>query len=1086
MRLRVALVSAAVLALFVAPIAGRTAERDVTSGRASSTIERALPKGFVPAVAREQNRLQRWFVVMRAPSVSQRAPLAGRSRQHAMARSTMASQAGAIREARSLGGQVLFRYRVLVNAFSVHLSTAGARQLARRSDVSSVQPVSIVHQENESSVPFIGATRVWKKFGVEGQGMTLALVDTGIDYTHKDFGGAGTKAAYNKNDPTIIEPGTFPTKKVIGGWDFVGENYDVVDDDPTNDTPVPDPDPLDHDGHGSHTGGTCCGIGVPGKVGPGVAPKAKILSYKVWWDGNSTADVLVAAFERAVDPNDDGSTKDHPDVLSFSGGVDYGPGSSLEGVAAQHVVDVGTVFVASAGNSNNQPAGGPAYILGTPASARGVIAVAASVDQYPAAHLVVNSPTIELPQNGLMFVQDWSAALPDAGLTADLFDGRAVDAADPVPTARMFCDPLPADSLTGKVVLVYKGSTGSGDCAGSDKVGNAAAAGAIAVVLVSIFPSELPTVLAGDQRDIPVVMIGRKDGDAILAVVSPNAPTTYNEGTVNATLDPTSVNFAEFADSIVDFSSEGPARITSDLKPDVAAPGFSIHSAAVGTGDEGIDLSGTSMAAPHVSGVAVLMRQLHPSWTPAQIKAVIMNQATRNVKSALLASPVPATVMGAGRVRAFQSATATTVARPGSLSFGLQSLAAPTPLTRGFTVQNFGKQRADYEVSGKVRYSDFDPSIADVQVSLDGTTFAASQSFSLEPGKRQRVTVQLTLDPTVVGPERELGDFFFNSTVDGTITVHQTGPKKDFVRVAWGAVPIAAADTSVAPTSLDLRSGPGQLVVSPGGAGTSFADLYLLGASDGADSGGEEDITAIGARSFTGPTIDGVGEGMPDGTDELAGIDWPTFLTQADTPTEPVEFAVHTASVHNTTDTEEIDVAIDTGADGVFADQDLKADYLLVKLPAAGGVVCLFDLSLASPFDSCAKAYFADYSNYNADTFGLVVDAAALGLTTNAPEFSYQVTACTGVFSGDVPAQVCDTAGDFDGTTYSAQLNAVDPALHISPLVCGGYWSTATCDVDHPVNVSVGSAEAGDNPSILVLFPNNAPGDTSTIVTTQT
>ncbi len=124
-------------------------------------------------------------------------------------------------------------------------------------------------------MPFIGANKVWQSLGAQGQGMTVALVDTGIDYTHKDFGGSGDPADYANNDPNVIEPGTFPTKKVIGGYDFVGSNYDVVDDDPTNDIPRPDSDPLDRDGHGTHTGGTCCGIGVPGKIGPGVAPKVE-------------------------------------------------------------------------------------------------------------------------------------------------------------------------------------------------------------------------------------------------------------------------------------------------------------------------------------------------------------------------------------------------------------------------------------------------------------------------------------------------------------------------------------------------------------------------------------------------------------------------------------------------------------------------------------------------------------------------------------------------------------------------------------------------------------------------------------------
>ena len=118
-----------------------------------------------------------------------------------------------------------------MNAFSAVLTPAAAQQMAARHDVASVQPVSIVKLDNSTSVPFIGAPKVWKKFGARGQGMTLALVDTGIDYTHADFGGSGDPADYENNDPNVVEEGTFPTKKVIGGFDFVGSNYDVLDSD---------------------------------------------------------------------------------------------------------------------------------------------------------------------------------------------------------------------------------------------------------------------------------------------------------------------------------------------------------------------------------------------------------------------------------------------------------------------------------------------------------------------------------------------------------------------------------------------------------------------------------------------------------------------------------------------------------------------------------------------------------------------------------------------------------------------------------------------------------------------------------------
>ncbi len=1052
---------------------------------------------YVPAVART-SASGRYFVVMRAPSVGERILAAGRTLsrdgQIDASRAALRSQEAAITQVRSGGGDVVFRYSRLVNGFSAAMTAGAAQEMADRSDVSSVQPVNVVVRANESSVPFIGATKVWDRLGVRGQGMRVAVVDSGIDYTHADFGGPGTVAAYERNDPNFVERGTFPTDKVIGGFDFVGSNYDVLDEETSNDIPRPDLDPLDRDGHGTHVAGTCCGSGVRGSVGAGVAPRAKLYAFKVWDVGNSTDDVLVAAYERAVDPNRDGDTGDQVDVLQFSGGVDYGTLNSVEAIAAQRVVDLGTVFVASAGNSGNQAVGASAYIVGTPATARGVIAVAASIDEFQAQTISVNSPSgITLPDNGLMVTQDWGADLPPDGLTTDVVDASEFDPpatpGDVQPADQQFCSPLPANSLAGLVPIVFKGDTANGDCSGSTKVFNAQEAGAVAVILQSGFGG-VPFVLGsnGEPVTIPAVMISGPDGDAILDVLSPSPP-PYNTGTVNVTLNSETSLVPGFDDAMTDFTSEGPARVTNDLKPDISAPGSDITSAAVGTGDGAAVFSGTSMAAPHISGVATLMRQIHPSWPPVKIKAVLMNQATPRMKNNDLSTPVSATVMGAGRVQAFASARATSIAYPSSLSFGLAQTPGVWSGTKAFWVENEDSMAHRYTMGAATRYSDLDPAIADTALSTNGSTFARSLAFTLAAGERQRVWLRLTLDPSVISPaEQEFGWYYFHPNVDGAVRIIQSQGPVDQLRVPWHVAPLAASDNGVSTEELDLTDGRDTFAITRGGAAVDYADLYLLGATDSVNSTGEEDIVAVGARSFTGAKINGIAEGQPNGLDPLAGISWRSFLTQGDYPKEPVEIGVQTAGVHNTTETLEVDVKIDAGADGEFADPDLQADYLVVKTPDAGGNVCVYDLSMADPFASCAALYFADYTNYNGNLVGLVVDAGDIGLTTEEPTFSYQVTACTGRFSGDVPAQFCDTAGRLDATsgTYSAALNTVDPALDISPLVCGGFWGGGACSNANPVQVSTGSATPSDDPAILVLFPNNAPSRTPVVVSTDT
>ena len=160
-----------------------------------------------------------------------------------------------------------------------------------------------------------------------------------------------------------------------------------------------------------------------------------------------------------------------------------------------------------------------------------MVSVAASIDQFNAQTISINSPPIALPDDGIMVQQDWGADLPAGGLTDDLFDGRGLDPPDDpgneTPADAQFCDPLPAGSLSGETVLVFKGSTSSGDCGGSMKVFHAQQAGAAAVVMISLFGGA-PSALAsgGENITIPAVMISGNDGYAILDQLSPGARRT--------------------------------------------------------------------------------------------------------------------------------------------------------------------------------------------------------------------------------------------------------------------------------------------------------------------------------------------------------------------------------------------------------------------------------------------------------------------------------------------------------------------------------------------------------------------------------
>lgn len=289
--------------------------------------------------------------------------------------------------------QTVFRTQRVYNGIGLYVSPAQLREIAALPGVRSIHPLPVHTVDTVRAVPFLGAPAVWEQVypdGLAGESVSIGVIDTGIDYLHKHFGGPG--AGYAANDPTTIadRPGgfAFPSARIVGGYDFAGDAYSALPG--GNRIPQPDPDPMDCWGHGTHVAGIAAGSGLLWQgvtyngpytsglsfsnfaIGPGIAPRADIYALKVF--GCSGASSLVpAALEWSVDPDGDGDFSDRLDVINLSVGSSYGSYNAPSAVAAENAALAGVIVVAAAGNS-----GDAYYIVNSPGVADRAISVAAT------------------------------------------------------------------------------------------------------------------------------------------------------------------------------------------------------------------------------------------------------------------------------------------------------------------------------------------------------------------------------------------------------------------------------------------------------------------------------------------------------------------------------------------------------------------------------------------------------------------------------------------------------------------------------------------------------------------------------------
>ncbi len=549
-----------------------------------------------------------------------------------------------------------FSFQRLWRGLSVEVAPNHIDKLSGLRSVAAVYPVLTVqapetsplsNPELATALAMTGADIAQETLGYTGDGVRVAVMDTGIDYDNPALGGDGTSR---------LDSNQFPNSRVVAGHDFVGEDFDASGSGAAL-VPKPDPRPDDCNGHGTHVAGI---VGADGTVagGPikGVAPDVSFGAYRVFGCvGSTSSDIMIAAMERAL--------ADDMDVLNMSIGLAFQTWPQYPtAAAADALVDAGVVVVASIGNSGANGL----LSAGAPGVGYKVIGVAS----YDNSH--VSALTFDTPgRAGIPYLP--IPAVPDPPTSGTVNQ--------PIVHVGQGCtaDPYLGDP-SGKIALVRRGV-----CTFEEKYARAVAAGAIGVLIAN---NRTGLFAGGGVVDRGRFLVGISQADGDFLVANPQASLTWTSNRINA-VNPT-------GGLISSFSSYGlTAELT--LKPDLGGPGGLIRSAyPLELGGAAI-VSGTSMASPHVAGAAALLMESRPSLATERYRDVLQNSADPKNLSQVPTAGILDFVhrQGAGMVDIDDSILSTTTVLPGKLSLGESG----GPHTKTLTLSNSSSSPVTYNVS---------------------------------------------------------------------------------------------------------------------------------------------------------------------------------------------------------------------------------------------------------------------------------------------------------------------------------------------------------------------------------------------------
>jgi subtilisin family serine protease len=589
--------------------------------------------------------------------------------------------------------EVHWRYDTAFNGMALEVPRDSIDAIRGLPNVVSVSETYELEPELDESRNLLGLETLWAAIPASplgaGSGLRLALIDSGVNAQHPFFDDTGftAPAGYPKAQRvaggvrTPMPIPTYANNKVI-----VGNVYAY----PGNTTATPwGPGSA----HGTHVAGIMAGNEdtYAYTSGPstfnlkfsGMAPGAYVMSYRL--DGDTAE--FIAAIDDVV--------ADQADALNISLGhsrwLTTDPASDPVRAALDAAVDAGVIVAASSGNAG---ANGDTSITGSWKLSPKVITVANS------SHARVFSNAVSIAGPGTVPANlQGRPGIPGGGVTPPIaapITAELVVAPGGVgPDAGLACDPLPAGSLTGKILLASRGT-----CGFDVKKANARDAGAIAYIVHNNGP-DAPISMGGITAPaIPGVMVTLADGRAMVAWAAANVGETV-------TIDgPLARLTSGWPDVVAASSSKGPA-LTMAIKPDIAAPGSSVLSSVVNDTTGAVNpaglfdqFSGTSMATPHITALAALTGQLHPTWTPAQVKSALMNTASTSMSLDLEgAIPALAKHRGAGRVNAARLVSPQLTFAPQSLSYGLVKPVDWKKATITATDMRTSGDRLPYEVT---------------------------------------------------------------------------------------------------------------------------------------------------------------------------------------------------------------------------------------------------------------------------------------------------------------------------------------------------------------------------------------------------